>query len=147
MLTHCKALGTASGACPRLVAVPFASQHSAPPASGVSCWPQPCPEAPGHSWYRSPRGSTAEPQEQVPEETQQPRGWPRAGVGGRAHPVPGEHRDRRGAVTALGLTLPNLTSHGLCAEAAPVRPGVTTHFCHACKMLLPQIAKTNLILI
>lgn len=31
------------------------------------------------------------------------RRWPRAGMGGRAHAVPWEHRDRRGALTALGL--------------------------------------------
>lgn len=116
--------------------------------AGLAAGLCPQPKGSGHSWHRSPHGSTAEPQEQVPEEAQQQqevaKGW--CGWQG-SHPVPWELRDRRGAVTALGLTLPNLTSHALCAEAAPVRPGVTTHFCHACKMLLPQIAKTNLILI
>lgn len=91
-----------------------------------------------HSW--SPHGRSQ-------RKPSSHRRWPRTGVGDRAHPVPWEHRDRRGAVTAPGLTLPNLALHGLCAEAAPVRLGVTTHFCHACKMLLPQIAENNLILI
>lgn len=66
-----------------------------------------------HSW--SPHGRSQ-------RKPSSHRRWPRTGVGDRAHPVPWEHRDRRGAVTAPGLTAKPRIAWSVC-RGCPSSPG------------------------
>lgn len=117
--------------CPWLMGCPvLASTQPHTPLGCLLAWlcPQPCSEGQGTPGAGHPM---AEPQQQLPGSGPGWCGWQGStGTGSQSQPDSAQ-----------------LPIAALCAQAAPVRPGVTTHFCHACKMLLPQIAKTNLILI
>lgn len=130
-LSHCRALGTASRVVPGSW-VALCWPALSPTHLWAACWPG-C----AHSRAQRDRGTPgaghpmAEPQQQLPGSGPGWCGWQGStGTGSQSQPDSAQ-----------------LPIAALCAQAAPVRPGVTTHFCHACKMLLPQIAKTNLILI